>query len=89
MSPDAAREVSRVQELLQTLDIADAVKHESEVLYLYVWSEGFVTHGKAKGFAFSGSPLHPTHASLDRKPQDKEYSYKALKNGWYIFYYWD
>jgi hypothetical protein len=69
------------QGLLRTLD--------TDTVYLIVSTEGNVTSGSSKGYAYSEKPLSPLSASLDRIPpelRDRTQVFRKLKENWYLYY---
>lgn len=57
--------------------------------YLIASSNGLVTNGTMKGYAYSSEELSPMSDSLDDvtvMPTNKRVMYKRLKDNWYLFY---
>src|SRR5260370_21678120 len=69
------------QGLLRTLD--------TDTVYLIVSTEGNVTSGSSKGYAYSEKPLSPLSESLDRIPpalRNSTQVFRKLKENWYLYY---
>jgi len=62
---------------------------DTGTVYLIVSTEGNVTSGSSKGYAYSDKSLSPLSESLDRIPpelRNRTQVFRKLKENWYLYY---
>lgn len=79
--------------LFRKLGVDSGVARRPDGVLLFIAStQGLVTGGSSKGYAYSDRLLGPLYESLDAHPTDLPSNvpgFKPIGAGWYIYYDWD
>ena len=62
---------------------------EGGITYFICWTQGLMTNGSLKGYAYSENKLTPVVTSLDNSaswPKGKRVIFKKLDGNWYLFW---
>lgn len=82
---DEYRRLFKVVKLQDGLDRDE----KGDRVYFIASSQGLITNGSAKGYAFARVDVNPLVQSLDTPtswPRDKRVFYKRLSDNWYLFF---